>query len=326
MKNILITGGTGFIGSSLAIALVEQGHTVRILRRENSDLRAIGNLDVQHALGDIRDVEAVKRAMKGCDTVFHTAAVVSYWRRQRSHMFDVNIGGTRNVVEACIELGVSRLIHTSSIAAIGHSPSKLADENTTFNWGPLDIGYRISKHLSEQEIMRGIKLGLPAVIVNPAVVIGPRDIHFHGGQIIRDVYKKRIFYYPRGGTNVVYIDDVVRGHIAAARQGRIGERYILSGENLTHQQMVTIIAELVNGLKPFLRLPKTIAAGIASVAELVALATRTKPWVTRELVAGIDRTTHFSHAKATRELGYFPTPFHDAVQKTFEWYRRNEMI
>ena len=326
MKNILITGGTGFIGSSLAIALVEQGYNVRILRRESSDLRAIGNLDVQHALGDIRDVEAVKRAMKGCDTVFHTAAVVSYWRRQRDHMFDVNIGGTRNVVEACIELGVSRLIHTSSIAAIGHFPGQLADEYTQFNWLSLDIGYRISKHRSEQEIMRGLKLGLPAVIVNPAVVIGPRDIHFHGGQIIRDVYKKRIFYYPRGGTNVVYIDDVVRGHIAAARQGRIGERYILSGENLTHQQMVTIVAEQVNGLKPFLLLPKTIATGIASVAELVALATGTKPWVTRELVAGIDRTTHFSHAKATRELSYSPTPFRDAVQKTFEWYRQHGMI
>ncbi len=326
MKNILVTGGTGFIGSSLAIALVEQGYNVRILRRENSDLRAIGNLEVQHALGDIRDVEAVRRAVKGCDTVFHTAAVVSYWRRQRDHMFDVNIGGTRNIVDACLEVGVERLVHTSSIAAIGHSPGQLADEYTQFNWLSLNIGYRISKHLSEQEIIRGLKIGLPAVIVNPAVVIGPRDIHFHGGQIIRDVYKKRIFYYPRGGTNVVYVDDVVRGHIAAARQGRIGERYILSGENLTHQQMVTIIAEQVNGLKPFLLLPKTIAIGIASIAELVALATRTKPWVTRELVAGLDRTTHFSHAKATRELGYSPIPFRVAVQKTFEWYRQYGMI
>lgn len=326
MRNILVTGGTGFIGSNLAIALVREGYRVRILRREHSDLRAIGDADVEHFIGDVRDIEALKRAVHGCETVFHTAAVVSYWRRERKMMFDVNIGGTRNVVEACLATGVERLIHTSSVAAIGFNPNGHADETNEFNWHTYDVGYRISKYLAEQEIRRGLKLGLSAVMVNPSIVIGPRDIHFHGGQIIRDVYKKRIFYYPDGGTNIVYVDDVVRGHIAASRQGRTGERYILAGENMTNKQMLEGVAEVVGGIKPVFRIPKVLASGIAATAETVATLTRTKPWITRELTAGIDLHLYFSAAKAMRELAFKATPFREAVQQAFRWYRENGLL
>ena len=153
MRNVLVTGGTGFIGSNLAAALVQNGCTVRILRRPGSDCHALGNLDVEHALGDVRDKASVKSAMKGCDTVFHTAAIVSYWKKERSLMFDVNIGGTRNVVESCVELGITKLVHTSSIAAIGFPEnSTTADKNNTFNWERYDVGYRISKFEAEKEV------------------------------------------------------------------------------------------------------------------------------------------------------------------------------
>ncbi len=200
MNNVLVTGGTGFIGSSLAAALLEEGSHVRILRRGDSDLRALGSLKVQHALGDVRDKDSLRRAMKGCDTVFHTAAMVSHWKRERAAMFDVNVHGTRNVVDTCLELGVQRLIHTSSTAAIGFPENRsLADETIQFNWERYDVGYQQSKHEAEEEIHRGVKLGLDAVMVNPTVVIGPRDIHFHGGQLIRDIHRKKIFYYVQGG-------------------------------------------------------------------------------------------------------------------------------
>ena len=326
MDKVLVTGGTGFIGSNLAIALRNRGYDVRVFRRPHSDLRAIGNADVEHSLGDIRDFEAVSKATKGCDTVFHTAAVISHWRKERSLMFDVNIGGTANVVKSCLETG-ARLVYTSSIAAIGYEPDgRPSTEETHFNWGPFNIGYRMSKFRAEQEVHRGIKLGLSAVVLNPATVIGPRDIHFHGGQIIRDVYRKKIFYSTQGGMNIVFVRDVVEGHLAGARQGRPGERYILCGENLAIHDVFKITAEVVGGIKPSFKLPTWTAKVVAATAETIGSALGIKPWVSRELVAGMEIQNWYSCEKARRELGYRITPFRQAVEESFAWYRKNGFL
>jgi dihydroflavonol-4-reductase len=327
MKNVLVTGGTGFVGSNLVLALLNQGLNVRILRRPDSDLRAIGSAEVDHRYGDVRDIDSLKGAMSGCDTVFHTAAVVSYWHRDRERMYDVNIGGTRNVVQACIETGIQKLVHTSSVAAIGFPENgPWADETNVFNWEAYDVGYRISKHRAELEIQRGVSLGLSAVIVNPSIVIGPRDIHFNGGQIIRDIHKKRVFFSIKGGINIVYVDDVVRGHIAAARLGRIGERYILCGENLPLRDAFRTTADLVGGIAPILTLSNTVVRIVAWMAEIIGMISNKKPWVTRELVARTGTSYYFTCAKAQKELGYSITPFPTAVQKTFEWYRTNGFL
>ncbi len=327
MKNVLVTGGTGFIGSNLAIALRELGYNVRILRRTDSDLRAIGNADVEHCIGDVRDPASIARAVKGCDTVFHTAAVVSYWPRERERMFEVNIGGTRNVIEACLASGVGRFIHTSSVAAVGFPEhGNRADETNVFNWEPYNVGYRISKHRAEQEVLRGVKAGLPAVIVNPSIVMGPRDIHFNGGQIVRDIHKKRLFFYIRGGTNVVYVGDVVQGHIAAALKGRVGERYILCGENLPLRDVFRITAEVVGGIIPRIRLSGPVVNAVARIAETTGNILNRKPWITRELVARAGTTYYFTSEKAQRELGYEITPFRTAVKRTFDWYVDNGFV
>ena len=153
MRNVLITGGTGFVWSNLAAALLNKGYNVRIFRRHNSDVRALREIPVEHSLGDIRDPASLRRAIKGCDTVFHTAALVSYWKRERELMYGINIGGTRNIVDVCLELGVEKLVHTSSIAAIGFSGEGLAvDETSPFNWDRYDVGYRISKNRAEKEL------------------------------------------------------------------------------------------------------------------------------------------------------------------------------
>ena len=327
MRNVLVTGGTGFIGSNLAAALVQQGCNVRILRRAGSDLRALGSLNVEHMLGDVRDKESVKSAMRGCDTVFHTAAIVSYWKKERPLMFDVNIGGTHNVVESCIELGIEKLVHTSSIAAVGFPANgTTADETSTFNWEHYDVGYRISKYEAEKEARRGVERGLDAVMVNPSVVIGERDIHFHGGQLIRDIYRKKIFYYVSGGMNIVYVGDVVRGQILAAERGRSGERYILSGVNLTHKEIISTIADVVGGIKPLFRIPPAGVRLVAAVSEVIANGLGRRPWVTRELLAGSHLNYHFSCRKAESELGYTRTPFREAVERTFAWYRNCGML
>ena len=324
MKNVLVTGGTGFIGSSLAIALLKEGCNVRILRRPHSDLRAIGSAEVEHRFGDVRDVDSLKRAVSGCDTVFHTAAVVSYWRRDRERMYDINIVGTRNVIAACLETGIQKLIHTSSVAAVGFpEEGTWADETNQFNWEPFNIGYRISKHRAEQEVLSALTLGLPAVIVNPSIVVGPRDINFHGGQIVRDIYRKRLLVYADGGMNIVHVDDVVRGQIAAARQGRIGERYILCGENLAIREIFKTTAEVVGGIVPRIRMPKALVHSAAFAAEMIGNVTNTKPWLTRELVTRTGTSYFFSCAKAQRELGYTVTSLRTAIEDAFVWYTQN---
>jgi len=237
MKSTLITGGTGFVGSNLSSTLVDHGYNVRILRRSDSDLRALGGLAVKHYLGDVRDVDSLKEAMKGCDTVFHTAAIVSFKRKDRALQYDVNVAGTRNVVEACLAAKVKRLVHTSSVATIGPTASgEPATEESPYGWGT-SSAYRHTKYLAEQEVYAGVKRGLDAVIVNPSVIVGERDIHFHGGQMIREVKRGLVPFYVKGGMNVVYVGDVVEGHIQAALRGKTGERYILCGENLTHREI-----------------------------------------------------------------------------------------
>ncbi|MCX6133912.1 MAG: SDR family oxidoreductase [Ignavibacteriales bacterium] len=321
MKNVLVTGGTGFLGSNLAAALLEGGCNVRILRRAGSDTAALGPLPVEHCIGDVRDVDSLRRAAKGCDTVFHTAALISYWRKERLLMYEVNIQGTRNVAQVCIENGIQRLVHTSSTAAVGFpEDGALADETICFNWEPYDVGYRNSKHRAEGEIQRAVSHGLDAVIVNPTVIIGPGDMHFHGGQLLRDVWRKRIFYYVQGGMSVAYVSDVVRGHLLAARQGRAGERYILSGENLSHREIISTTADVVGGIQPLFRLPQSLVSLVTAASESVAGVLNRRPWVSRELLAGSNLNYHFSCRKAQKELGYTFTPFREAVERTFEWY------
>ena len=327
MKNVLVTGGTGFIGSNLAAALVREGCTVKILRRASSNLFNIASLPVEHRIGDIRDPAAVREAVRGCDTVFHTAAMVSFWKPLRQVQYDINVIGTRNVVNACIAEGVGRLVHTSSIAAIGYpTDGKPADETTSFNWQRVNNGYKNSKHIAEAEVRRGIDRGLNAVMVNPGLVIGPGDIHFNGGKIIRSVKNHQALFYIKGGTNVVYVDDVVRGHIGAALKGRSGERYILGGENLTHKEVFQITSEIVGGIVPRIQMPVPLLKLAALPFDLVGLIMKKEPFVTSELFSGAGYLNWYSSDKARKELGYTITPFREAVRRTYQWYLDKHLI
>ena len=224
MRSILITGGTGFLGSNLAAALQGDGYRIRIHHRPASDPRTIAYLQVEHVVGDILDRESIHRAVDGCDTVFHTAAMVSHSARDRDLVQTTNVVGTRNVVEACLRAGVKRLVHVSSVAAVGSPPDGgIATEETAFTWkGP--PGYKLSKYYSELEIADGIRRGLDAVIVNPSVIVGERDIHFHGGQLIRAARRGLLLFSVPGGMNIVYVGDVVRGMMQEAVKGKTGDR------------------------------------------------------------------------------------------------------
>ncbi len=326
MNTVLITGGTGFIGANLAVRLRAAGISVRILRRAHSDLRAIADADVEHHIGDVRDLQSLMVAMRGCDTVFHCAAMVTFEKKKAEEQLAVNIGGTRNVIEACRATGIRCLVHTSSVAAIGYPPEgTLATEETPFNWGRT-VGYKYSKHESEQVVRQAAEQGLHAVIVNPSVVVGERDIHFHGGDIIRRVKKWQVPLYIDGGMNIVYVGDVVSGMIAAAQRGGRGERYILGGENLTHKEVFRRTARIVGGLPPLMKLPlpalRTVAAGVEWLSNLLGV----DPLLTPDLVSGAGKYNWYSSAKAERELGYTITPFDEAIRRAYRWYNDTGLL
>ncbi len=326
MNTVLITGGTGFIGANLAYRLKQEGICVRILRRTTSDLRAIGNLDVEHRLGDVREVASLRKAMKGCDTVFHCAAMVTFEKAKADDQLRVNIEGTRNVVAACIASGVEKLVHTSSVAAIGYPQGRaLATEETPFNWSRT-IGYKFSKYKAEEEVRHGVEQGLFAVIVNPSVVVGERDIHFHGGDIIRRVKKWQVPFYVHGGMNVVYVGDVVNGMIAAALRGRRGERYILGGENLTHKEIFRQTARIVGGLPPLAKLPISFLRVAASAVENLSRRLHIDPILTADLISGVGKFNWYSSAKAEHELGYTHTSFDEAVRRAYTWYKDTGLL
>jgi len=326
LNTILVTGATGCVGSNLIAALLERGSGVRAFRRANSDLRALRGLDVEHFIGDVRDQDSLRRAMRGCDTVFHTAALVSFWKKRYEEQFAINVHGTRNVVNACIDLGIETLIHTSSVAALGfRNDEKLIDESIAYNWH-MRTGYRYSKHCAELEVMNGVAHGLHAVMVNPTVIIGARDTYIHGGQIIRDVKRGRIPVYLAGGMNVVGVHDVVRGHIAASERGGSGERYILAGTNMTHREVFTLAARIVGGRAPKIRVPVSTAKFIAKLFDMAGTITGTQPWVTTDLLSSTGIFNWYTYAKAERELGYHPASIEESMREAYEWYVKEKMI
>jgi dihydroflavonol-4-reductase len=320
--NVLVTGGTGFLGANLVAALLERGDAVRVLRRASSSLIALDGLPVEHVIGDILEPDAVAGAVAGCDLVFHVAALASYWRARRDQVYRVNVEGTRIVMDACSRAGVPRVVHTSSVAAVGiPPPGTIGDETTPFDALSATFAYADSKHRAEAEVQNAVARGLDAVIVNPASVFGAGDHYLNTGRIVIEYGRGRIPVVPPGGMCVVDVDAVVRGHLLAAERGRAGERYILGGENLPHRQIATTIAEVAGRRAPRLIVPRGL---LGPAALLIDAFNRISPWpplVVGEQVrlSGVD--FYFDSSKAARELGYPIMPFREAVEKAYRWYK-----
>ena len=321
---VLVTGGTGFIGSQLAAALVRRGDTVRVLRRANSKTLMLDGLPVEHVLGDILEPEAVAAAVEGCDVVYHVAALSSYWRAQRDQVYRINVDGTRTVMEACLRAGVPRVVHTSSVAAIGiRRNGKPADETTVFDGLSATFVYADSKHRAEEEVLRAVERGLPAVIVNPAAVYGAGDHNLISGSMVLEFARHSMPLVPPGGLCVADIDAVVQGHIAAAERGRVGERYILGGENLTHLQVAGAICEVVGRRAPRWTAPSWVLPPAALAVDAINRLNFGPPVVSGEQIRLAARNFFFDSSKAVRELNYPLLPFRDAARKAYVWYREH---
>lgn len=320
----LVTGATGFIGANLVEALTQRGWTVRALHRSSSSLKALHGLRYESAIGDVTEAESLVAAMVGVEVVFHVAAVADYWRSDVGRMMRVNVDGTRNVLQAALDAGVRRVVFTSSCASLGCPPlGQALDERAQFNLQPQEFPYGYSKHLAEQVCREFVARGLDVVIVNPAVVFGPRDVNLISSSLIVEAARRVIPFVPPGGVSVVDVADVCAGHIAAAERGRTGERYILTAENLTYWQLFGVIAEVIGRPRPRLVLPAALFRAAAPLLKLLHHRLGWKLPVSAEQVRFAAETFWFDPGKARRDLGLTARPPIETIARTYAWYVEN---
>jgi dihydroflavonol-4-reductase len=322
----LITGATGFVGANLVEAVTRHGWTARALRRASSPLQALEGLDYETAIGDVTDPDSLRAAMRGVDVVFHAAAVADYWRTGAQRMMQVNVDGARNVFAAALEAGVRRVVFTSSAASLGRPPfGQTLDERAVFNLPPGRFLYGSSKAQAEQVAAGFVARGLEVVTVNPAVIIGPRDVHLISGSIIVEASRHWIPVYPPGGVCVIDVADVCAAQISAAERGRPGERYILGGENLWYRDLFGVVCDAVGRRRPALRLPRPVMRAAASgIGAGRALGL---PLPVDEDQARLSaETMWFDSSKARRELGLATRPFAEAARRTVEWYKMHQYL
>ena len=263
----LVTGATGFLGSALARELLKDGRTLKLLVRKNSDTRNIDDLDCEVAYGDLQDRDSLKSALVGCKTLYHTAAYYSLWSQDKKLIYDINVQGTRNILESALEMGIEKVVYTSTVGCIGLSENgSPANENQPMNTATLCNDYKLSKYEAEQVAHELFGRGLPIVIVNPSTPVGPRDIKpTPTGKIILDFLNRKMPAYIDTGLNLIDVADCARGHILAEEKGRLGERYILGNKNMSLKDILLAL-ETLTGLKaPRIKLPYWVAytAGLA---------------------------------------------------------------
>jgi dihydroflavonol-4-reductase len=324
---VLVTGATGFIGANLVARLLGRGDQVRVLRRPGSRSPLLDGLAVETVPGDVTDAASVERAAAGIEGIYHVAGLVSYWRPRRAEQARVNVGGTANVIEAALRGGVRRVVYTSSIAAVGFDEDEQeSDEETPWNWGPLDIGYCITKREAEEVALAGNRRGIEVVAVNPALVFGPRDVNFNAGRIFKLVASRRTIRGLPGWTTTCDVDDVCAGHVGAMQGGVPGRRYVLGGEAHPYPRIVEAVAAVMGAEVEVKVVPYRVATAAARAAYLASLVTRREPTVTPELVRMTAQRRVYSSRRAIAELGYPQTPLRDSLERAFEWYRGRGML
>lgn len=317
----LVTGGTGFIGSNIALRLIERGWQVRILERCGASRLLLEGGPFEFVCGDVLEPDTLPPAMDGVDLLFHAAGVVDYWRQGTEIMYRVNVDGTRNVMEAALRSELPRVVHISSTAAMGIHPNVVVDESFTFNVKPERFVYGHSKFMAEQIVLEKIRQGLPAVIVNPTTVIGPRDIRKVSSGMVVEVAKHCTPpLIPPGGTNVVPICDAAQGTIEAGLKGVVGERYILAGENMTHLQLYQTIAAVVGCGMRLKSMPRWQVALLAGLTDMLQPQTSGPVPLTGDRLRLEAQTFYFDGSKARAAFNMPNTPLRVAIGRTFEWY------
>ncbi len=319
----LVTGATGFVGAAVVRALIKAGVDVRVLARRDSDFSNLQQLKIDGAYGDLRDKESLRKALAGCGQLYHVAAHYALWARNPAIFYDVNVTGTKNLLEAARDVGTERIVYCSTIGAIGLPPSGgLGTEETPVSLEQMAGHYKRSKYLAEQEVLKLAKQGLPVVIVNPSAPVGEGDVKpTPTGQMIVEFMKGRMPAYIETGMNIVDVDDVAAGHLLAMQKGRIGERYILGTKNLMLRDIFEILSRLTGVNMPSVKLPRELILPLAYLNLAFSWVTGIPPRIPLEGVKMAKYKMHYDCSKAIRELGIPQTPPEVALEKAVRWFR-----
>ncbi|WP_458250640.1 hopanoid-associated sugar epimerase [Geobacter anodireducens] len=322
---VFVTGATGFIGASIVRELLKDGCHVRVLARPGSDRRNLAGLDVEICEGDLRDRQALEHGLAGCEVLYHAAADYRLWTRTPAAMYAANVDGTRNILEAALRRGIARVVYTSSVGTLGNPGNGTpGNETTPVTFADMVGHYKKSKFLAEREAEAFIARGLPLVIVNPSTPVGPHDVKpTPTGKIIVDFLNRKMPAYLDTGLNIIDVEDCARGHLLAARHGRVGEKYILGHENLTLREIFALLATLTGIPAPRVRLPHAPILMAAYVNEALARLTGKEPLIPLAGVQMAKKFMFFESSKATEELGLQRRPAVDALRRAVEWFRAN---
>ncbi|HUN59606.1 MAG TPA: hopanoid-associated sugar epimerase [Candidatus Binataceae bacterium] len=323
----LVTGANGFVGCHVVRALLKTGIVVRALVRTNADLSALDGLDCKRVVGDLRDADSIAEFARGCDTIYHVAADYRLWVPNPAPMYAANVEGTRNVLEAGRRAKVKRMVHTSTVGALGIVHGGSGREDTPVRLEDMVGPYKRSKFLAEQLALTAAREGLPVVIVNPSTPVGPLDYKpTPTGRIVTDFLNRRMPAYIDTGLNLAPVEDIARGHLLAAERGRIGEKYVLGGENLTLAEMLDRLAQLSGLPAPRYKIPYGVALAFAYGAEALSRVTLRPPRASLTEVRMARKRMFFDDAKARQELGYNPGSVNEALRRAITFFRSHGYV
>lgn len=320
----LVTGGTGFVGSQLVRTLLERGEHVRCLVRSTSRLDNLKDLPVEFSTGDLRDLDSLRRAAKGCRVIYHCAADYRLWCKDPNEMYQSNVEGSNNIMQASSDEGVDRVIYTSTVGCLGlNEDGHPANEETPVTIDDMIGHYKRSKFLAEEKVREWVRRGLPVVIVNPSTPVGELDIKpTPTGKIIVDFLRGKMFGYVDTGMNLIDVRDCAEGHVLAAEKGRVGERYILGGSNLTLKELFDALASVTEIASPRLKVPHWVAETYARMENLWSInVSRREPDVPLESVKMSRHKMWFDASKAVHELGLPRNPVERALERAVNWFR-----
>ncbi|HJZ69816.1 MAG TPA: hopanoid-associated sugar epimerase, partial [Blastocatellia bacterium] len=320
----LVTGGTGFVGSHLVRILLERGEEVRCLVRSSSRPDNLDDLSVEFVTGDLRDLDSLKRAARGCHIVYHCAADYRLWCKDPAEMYAANVKGTNNIMQAGFDEGVERVVYTSTVGCLGLNDNGTpANENTPVTIEAMIGHYKRSKFLAEELVRDWARRGLPVIIVNPSTPVGDLDIKpTPTGKIIVDFLRGKMFGYVDTGMNLIDVRDCAEGHVLAEEKGRVGERYILGGRNVTLKEMFDLLASVTDVASPKMRVPHWVAEAYASLENFWSInIARREPDVPLESVKLARHRMWFDPSKAIRELGLPQNPIERALERAVKWFQ-----
>lgn len=320
-----VTGATGFIGASIVRELLQDGHAVTVLARPDSGIANLSGLPVTVVRGSLHDHRQLTTAMESCERVFHVAADYRLWCPDPQTMYHANVDGTRTLLQAALDAGVSRVVYTSSVGTLGNpGDGRPGTETTPVSFSDMVGHYKKSKFLAEQEAEKFIDKGLGLIIVNPSTPVGPFDIKpTPTGKIIVDFLNRKMPAYLDTGLNLIAVEDCARGHLLAAENGRIGQKYILGNRNLTLQEIFSILAQLTGLSAPKVKLPYTPILLAAYLNEGLSRLTGKEPLIPLAGVQMAKKFMFFDATKAVQELGLPQTPVEQALKRSITWFRAN---